>query len=516
MQSGFKTKLMIIMGVFSILLTLVISLVNQHRLKEQLIAGFKRESSLVEDVIVTAVSDADKAFQMSDDKLEEQMRDYSERLLEHYRDNPDVASWDYDALKKASGGMDIYIIDDAQKIVHSSFAPDVGLDFRADNETMRRFAELLAERLKGDSFVADGLDQESNTGKLRKYSYVPTPDHKYLIELGLYQENNPVFQSFNFLEIGRKLAEKYSYIHEITVFTTSGKAIGKSGEDGKAALVSSENRPYFDTAYRENDVQQVKRIENGRSVAYRYVPYIVQYSQDQEVRYTDHRIVEIKYNDQELLDKLKQNNNVFLIQLLATLAIALIISFVISRLVARPLYLASHDWLTGLFNRAAFVQSLSASIAKNNRRGQTTGLLHIDLDNFKQINDELGHDAGDAFLVEVSKRIRSAVSHPGAFIARLGGDEFVVILNDLDNERTATEVARAIIERLRSPMEIKGVDVVKEYQTTASIGIALAPEHARNSNDLYNCADQALYYAKRTSKNAYCTYGDAANFDPTG
>lgn len=506
---------MIIMGVFSILLTFIISLANQHRLKEHLIAGYKRESSLVEDVIVTAVSDADKAFQMSDDKLEEQMRVYSDRLLELYRVNPDVATWDYEALKNEFGGMDVYIIDDSQTIVHSSFAPDIGLDFRKDNETMKRFADLLAERLKGNSFIADGLDQETNTGKLRKYSYVPTPDHKYLIELGLYQESNPVFQSFNFLDIGRKLADKYSYIHEITVFTTSGKAIGKSGEDGKSAVVSPENRPFLDEAFREKKVQQVERIVNGKSVVYRYVPYIMQFNQD-AVRYTDHRIIEIKYNEQELLDKLKQNNHVFLLQLLATLAIVLIISYIITRLVAKPLYLASHDWLTGLFNRAAFVHSLAVSMEKNNKRGHTMGLLHIDLDNFKQINDALGHDAGDAFLVEVSKRIRLAVYHPGAFIARLGGDEFVVILNQIDDEYAATEVARTIIEMLRSPIEIKGVDVVQEYQTTASIGIALAPAHAQDSAELYNCADKALYYAKRTNKNTYCTYSDAAKFDSAG
>lgn len=508
MHRGFKTKLMMIMGFFSIVLTLSVSLVNQHRWKDNLITSYMREVSLVEDIIVNAVSDADKAFQMLDSDIEKKMSDYSDRLLKKYRENPNVESWDYQALKNELDGMDIYIIDDTQTILYSSFTKDVGLNFREKDGTLGPFAQLLRERLKGNQFVADGLDQETNTGKLKKYSYVPTHDHKYLIELGLYQENNPIFKSFNFLEISSKLKEKYSYINDIAVYTTSGKAIGKSGEDGKSLLVADENRPIFNKAVHDKIVQKVKRTIHGDPVTYRYVPYIVQFETD-VAKHTDQRIIEIVYNEKDLKNKLKQNNQIFLLQLFATIACALMISYIITRLVARPMYLASHDLLTGLSNRAVFENSLMSSVEKNKKKGRKTGLLHIDLDNFKKINDTLGHEAGDYFLKEVGRRIRSVVNDPNDITARLGGDEFVIILNHVMDENAASNVALQIIQELKRPIEIKGADVVKEYNITASIGIALAPDHAQDSDELYNCADQALYHAKRTGKNTFSVYNKA-------
>jgi diguanylate cyclase (GGDEF)-like protein len=172
------------------------------------------------------------------------------------------------------------------------------------------------------------------------------------------------------------------------------------------------------------------------------------------------------------------------------------------------MYLASHDLLTGLSNRAVFENSLMSSIEKNKKKGRKTGLLHIDLDNFKKVNDTLGHEAGDYFLKEVGRRIRTVVHDPDNITARLGGDEFVVILNHIMDEQAASEVARQIIKELKRPIEIKGTDVVKDFNITASIGIALAPDHAQDADELYSCADQALYHAKRTGKNTFSVYNE--------
>ncbi|WP_141499657.1 GGDEF domain-containing protein [Paenibacillus luteus] len=505
MQLSFKAKLMTIMGIFSILLTLSVSLVNQNRLKTNLIASYERESALVEDTVVAAVSAADKAFQLSDQDIENKMKGHSDKLLQKYREQADVSSWDYQALKEQLNGMDIYVIDRSLTVRFSSFPLDVGLNFNEDSGTLPSFSRLLEERLNGNRFTADGIDQESNTGRLRKYSYIPTPDHKYLIELGLYLDSNPVFQSFNFLEISDSLIQKYSYINDITIFTTTGKSIGKTGEDTRSLLVSHSNLATFNKALIESSVQEIQGERDGFPVTYRYVPYTVQF--DNEVtRFTDQRMIEIVFNHSELQSKLKQNNQVFLLQLLATIAIALIISYIISKLVARPLYLASHDLLTGLSNRAAFESALSTTIEKNKKKKKITALLHIDLDNFKRVNDTLGHDAGDSFLIEIGKRIRSAVTNPEHVTARLGGDEFVVILNHIDNEQGAMDAAKHIIHELKRPIVIKGVNVIHDLSTTVSIGIGIAPLHAQDSEELYTCADKALYHAKRSGKNTFSVY----------
>lgn len=507
MHLSFKAKLMTIMGIFSILLTLSVSLVNQHRLKNNLIASYATESALVEDTVVTAVSAADKAFQLSDKDIEAEMKAHSDKLLHKYREQPDVSTWNYQALKEEADGMDIYMIDRTLTVRYSSFPLDVGMNFRDTGGTQSSFAQLLMDRLNGNHFSADGIDQESNTGMLRKYSYMPTPDHKYLIELGLYLDDNPVFQSFNFLEISNALIEKYSYINDITVYTTTGKSVGKKGGNGKSLLVSNQNIPAFNLALKERAVRDIKGERDGNPVTYRYVPYTVQF--DTEVsRFTDQRMIEIVYNDSELQNKLQQNNQIFLLQLVATIVIALMISYFITKLVAKPMYLASHDLLTGLSNRAAFENALDSTIARSKRKQHKAALLHIDLDNFKRVNDTLGHDAGDSFLIEIGRRIRSAVINPNHVTARLGGDEFVVILNQVEDTQHALDVANHIIQELKRPIEIKGINVINDLSTTVSIGIAVAPDHAQDSEELYACADRALYHAKRSGKNTFSVYDE--------
>src|SRR5690606_6797585 len=165
-----------------------------------------------------------------------------------------------------------------------------------------------------------------------------------------------------------------------------------------------------------------------------------------------------------------QINRVVLVQLAATIAVALLIAYVITRLVAKPMYLASHDLLTGLNNRAVFEHALVKSMMKNKKKARKTGLLHVDLDNFKQVNDKLGHNTGDHLLKEAGRRIRSAVPNPEDTIARIGGDEFVVILNDVRDEAAAVQVAVRIIEELQRPLEIEGIDIVQDCNMTASIG----------------------------------------------
>lgn len=507
MKFSFKTKLMMIMGIFSIILTLVTSLVHKQSWERNLLARYEIESVLIEDIIVTAVSDADKAFRILDKNLEPKMRSYSEMLAAKYRENPDLASWDYAALKQQFDGMDVYIIDETLTVLYSSYPNDIGLSFRKEGKPLSEYAQILTDRMQGDKFVADGIDHEVNSGIIRKYSYMPTHDHKYLLELGVKLEDNPIIESFNFLEIYQNLIEKYNYVNDVTVYATSGKAIGKSGADGKSLLFAEENRPYFELAYTEQVVQEVERTLHGEPVSYRYVPYNVDFDSDVEM-HTNRRIIEIVFNDNELRAELRQINRIVLVQFLATITLALLSAYAITRLIAKPMYLASHDLLTGLNNRAVFEHSLMTSIEKNRKKARKTALLHVDLDNFKQVNDKLGHDAGDHLLKETGRRIRSAVHTPGDTIARIGGDEFVVILNDVRDEEAAVQVAVQIIAELQRPLEVQGVDVVQNCEMTASIGIAIAPDHAEDSEHLYRCADLALYQAKWSGKNTVCVYSD--------
>jgi diguanylate cyclase (GGDEF)-like protein/PAS domain S-box-containing protein len=168
----------------------------------------------------------------------------------------------------------------------------------------------------------------------------------------------------------------------------------------------------------------------------------------------------------------------------------------------RIAFLAHHDALTGLANRAALIQKIEEAAARQRRLQEPFTVLLLDLDRFKQVNDTLGHPAGDALLIEVATRLKSLLRETDV-LARLGGDEFAVIQAGESNQREAARLlAERIIEMLRLPFEIDGGNI----SIGTSIGIAPAFEHGTESDDLLKMADLALYRAKSSGRNGYCFF----------
>lgn len=156
-------------------------------------------------------------------------------------------------------------------------------------------------------------------------------------------------------------------------------------------------------------------------------------------------------------------------------------------------YLAAHDGLTGLHNRAFLVDHFETIIAGAERRGERVAVLQIDLDGFKQINDTLGHSAGDAVLVRTAQRMRDS-SRSSDLSARLGGDEFVMVLVGAGTTEDIAHVASRVIGNLNSPIDFEGATV----SVGASGGVAVYPTDGARAQDLLIHADLALYDAKKT------------------
>ncbi|HEV7666134.1 MAG TPA: diguanylate cyclase, partial [Chloroflexota bacterium] len=156
-------------------------------------------------------------------------------------------------------------------------------------------------------------------------------------------------------------------------------------------------------------------------------------------------------------------------------------------------YQAMHDALTGLPNRVLLLDRLEQAIVSSRRDGTELGLLLLDLDRFKEVNDTLGHHAGDLLLQQVGTRLRSALRQ-GDTIARLGGDEFAMILPATDAVGVVT-VVENLLRRLQAPFSVEGQPVV----VGASIGIAVSPEHGQEPDALMRRADVAMYVAKRSN-----------------
>ena len=169
-------------------------------------------------------------------------------------------------------------------------------------------------------------------------------------------------------------------------------------------------------------------------------------------------------------------------------------------------YLAQHDALTGLPNRFTLAVHLEHALARAERAGEKIGLMFIDLDNFKTVNDTLGHPIGDLLLCEVARRITSAV-RKSDIVARIGGDEFVVVLESTNLPGDAGTVAQKILERMSEAVPVDG----NELHTTPSIGIAIYPDDCSTSEDLMKNADVAMYHAKSAGRNNYQFYAEHMN-----
>ena len=164
---------------------------------------------------------------------------------------------------------------------------------------------------------------------------------------------------------------------------------------------------------------------------------------------------------------------------------------------ARMQHLAHFDVLTNLPNRALFSDRLRQAIAKARRDRTQLALMFMDLDRFKPVNDQLGHQVGDSLLQEVARRLLDCVRRESDTVARIGGDEFVVMLPDIETVQAAAQVAEKILAALNQSFDIDE----HRIHISSSIGIAIFPEHGQDENHLLKSADAAMYLAKENGRN---------------
>ena len=178
---------------------------------------------------------------------------------------------------------------------------------------------------------------------------------------------------------------------------------------------------------------------------------------------------------------------------LRTLAVAL------GRSKSQLEHIAYRDPLTDLPNRRMFAEKIDRLLGSADTG--PLSLLIVDLDRFKQINDTLGHDAGDALLVETARRLRGVVRKQDC-VARMGGDEFAIILTDAQDDAENRQICDRIVAAFDTRIEFEG----SQIQASVSVGYAISPRHGNTQTELYKSADLALYEAKRAGRNTWRLY----------
>jgi diguanylate cyclase (GGDEF)-like protein/PAS domain S-box-containing protein len=172
--------------------------------------------------------------------------------------------------------------------------------------------------------------------------------------------------------------------------------------------------------------------------------------------------------------------------------------------------LAYHDPLTGLPNRLLLKDRLNSALARAKREASHLALIFIDLDDFKSVNDSLGHAVGDRLLVEVALRLRDAARDSDT-VCRLGGDEFVLVMEGFRNPRNVECLARKIVDELDCPLEMKVNGHEHWLHATASVGVAIAPGDGEDVETLMRHADMAMYHAKEQGRNNVQFYAPEMN-----
>ncbi|WP_197431693.1 hypothetical protein [Lentibacillus sp. JNUCC-1] len=204
---------------FACVVTITILTVDYNRLKETTEHNNQLRLEKIEDSAEASLHTIEKAYYFFDQNTAEQMRETTAELLNLYKTEPDVRSWNYAELKDQTG-MDIYIIDKQNTIIASSYEPDIGLNF---NACCSKLIPMLEERRRLREFHHDGMDIEQSSGRVKKYSYAGTDDGEYLIQLGKYLDTDDIFQQFNIFGEIKTLVDKYDLVDDIHVLNLGGR-----------------------------------------------------------------------------------------------------------------------------------------------------------------------------------------------------------------------------------------------------------------------------------------------------
>lgn len=486
MQKSFKRNLLIILSFFSLLIILILSFIDMNRMNKQLKHEYVEKIELAELNIMTVLVNLDNNYYLRDQQLGDKMKEYSNILLEKYEKNNNFQEWDFDELKKQFG-MDVYIINKENQVIYSSYKKDIGLDFETCSGS---FANLLDERRKKGEFIHDSIDLQQDAGELKKYSYMPTKDGKYIIELSHTLQEDPIFKKYTFVTVMNELKNKYPFIKSVSIFNEDYQEINQSFIN--------------DSRSNQGKVDYLEWLSTDSELKKRNYLFLKNPINTEK---SSIKVVEIVYDHSHLQNAIRDSKNTFLIQSVGILLLVIFSVVLLSNIIEKPMYLAFHDRLTGLKNRAAFENEINHLIEKNKNK---FGLLLLDFDNFKTVNDTLGHDSGDIFLKYVSVHIQSLLPE-NTFFARFGGDEFTVLLKELQDKQELEKLAEKLINSFQqehidtnqSELITKGIEIMNSSKVTLSIGGTMYPNDGHDLETLYKRADLALYYSKNHGKNRY-------------
>lgn len=482
--------------IFSLVIVMILIFFNQYSsIKKEVEDKYEIRQQLIEKNILQTVNYINNAYQIVEKQLNQKMQKYSEEMLAKYRRNPDFDKWDLKEMKILFSGYDIYIIDQSLKVIKTTNQEDLGLDF----SKFGSFARVLKRRITANQFEADRIDLATNTGEIKKYSYLSTPDGKYLFELSVSVEDQyPSLKDLNIFKDATVLTAEYEMVKNISFYSVEPLK-------HRVAKIRNSKKPYLSPDAPEIEKELAgqaiiqKQIQTSRGklddkLRYRFFPALVA-DQNMQQGWNSY-VVGIIYDDRVKLKEIRNHKILFIINILIlTLFFSTFIAFIVY-LLKKFEDQAHHDKLTGLANRKYFAKKFEKLKEKTLLTGDNIGLIFIDVNRFKAINDNYGHDIGDRVLEHIAAKMKNNLKNED-IIARLGGDEFLIALSNLKSKTKIIKVAKRLIK------ELNGYLIIEDHKIEISVscGISFYPEDSFELNKLIKNADSAMYKAKRENKS---------------
>lgn len=480
-------RLYVSLIIFTIIIIVANSIYNQRMILKDMNTELQEKWNLVEGHILSDMQTVDNAQLYFDATYSEEMERELLTLREYYDSNPDIYSWNVAEIRERTG-MDFYIINNQNKIVVATDPETINFDF---NECCGEFVELLDKRRMNKNFYTNSFEHSVFTNKLSKYSYLATNDHQYILGLGGHLQDLPHFQEFDFYNSIDNLIKKYDDILYLCVINDEGHIFEWHGDFESIEEFPDNLRQAYNTALKTNTPTEIKEKVDYKSVlTNRFVPYEAQFPDGQVKK----RVIYFQYNNDLEQTLLKRNTERMFAALAFGILLACFMLAIIIKILLTTLRRANYDTLTGLYNRASYLDYMEKALHRTSLN--PVGLLLIDLDNFKYINDKYGHIAGDEVLKDLAEVLKPiALPH---YSVRFGGDEFAIIISRASEEKLS-HYAETILEATRKKQEHS-----KYWKhLSLSIGGAFKQQDNETEVSLFMRADKALYISKHEGKGRY-------------
>ena len=478
------------------LIIFMISFTNYRSTKKVIEEKYESRQKLVEKNILQTVNYINNSYKIAEEQLNKEMQRYSQVMIEKYHQDSDVMNWDLKELKNEFSDYDIYIIDSNLKVIRTTYKKDLGLDF----SRFGSFAKVLRERLESDFFAVDRLDLATQTGEIKKYSYMPTPDNKYLLELSIdVQERFSSLENLNMFGDATELTEEYDVIEEISFYSVEPT-------EYKVAKLRSSVKPYINpdvpeienklasNAIINNELQTKNIISQDYRYTYRFFPAFLADTGEKKKGWNSY-VIGIIYDDRVMAEEIYKHKGLFSLNILMMLIVFLGFISIVIYLLNKFEYQAYHDQLTGLANRELFEEEFER-LKKRANNSKKLAILFLDIDKFKKINDNFGHHVGDLVLKKIANRLKNNLKHKDC-LARLGGDEFVIIITNIDSKEQVAKISYRVLDEFKTPIVINDESIF----VSLSGGISIYPDDGVELTELVKNADYAMYNAKRKDKD---------------